>query len=240
MKITKIALLLSFVLVVALAFSSCGDTKGTEGLEFYPLPDGTYGVMVGNDLYMDKIVIPAKYNGKPVTQILPSAFENAVNLTEIVIPNSITSISDYAFSQCKSLTSVVIGDSVTYIGNFAFRDCSSLTSVVIPDSVTSIGKDAFSGCSSLTSITIPDSVTSIGDNAFCDCSSLTSITISDSVTSIGSYAFHGCSGLTNVEFKDPNGWYRDSYSISSSDLDNASTAAQYLRSTYKSYTWTKE
>ena len=60
MKIAKIALLLSFVLVVALAFSSCGDNKGTEGLDFYPLPDGTYGVIAGNALYMDKIVIPLK------------------------------------------------------------------------------------------------------------------------------------------------------------------------------------
>ena len=250
MKITKIALLLSFVLVVALAFSSCasqGDLdalkdridaleqenealkaeienlKGNgsddvyaNALDFSPLPDGTYGVKAGNTLYMDKVVIPAEYNGKPVTQILPNAFEKATNLTEIVIPNSITSIDRRAFFNCDSLTSVVIPDSVTSIGDDAFHNCKSLTSVVIGNSVTSIYGGAFYNCYSLTSVVIPDSVTSIYGGAF-----------------------EGCSSLTSVEFKDPNGWYYSSYSISSSNLANTSTAAQYLRSTYSSFIWTK-
>ena len=60
-----------------------------EALDFYPLPDGTYGVKAGNTLYMEKVVIPAEYNGKPVTQILPYAFLSATNLTDIVIPDSV-------------------------------------------------------------------------------------------------------------------------------------------------------
>ena len=50
MKTSKIALLLSIVMVFMLAFSSCGEGKGTEGLEFYPFPDGTYGVKAGQKI----------------------------------------------------------------------------------------------------------------------------------------------------------------------------------------------
>ena len=50
------------------------------------------------------------------------------------------------------ITDLVIPDGVTSIGNYAFRNCSGLTSVTIPNSVTSIGIYAFYGCSSLTSV----------------------------------------------------------------------------------------
>ena len=64
------------------------------------------------------------------------------------------------------ITNLAIPNGVTSIGNDAFWDCSGLTSVTIPNSVTSIGDYAFNLCSGLTSVTIPNSVTSIGDDAF--------------------------------------------------------------------------
>ena len=123
---------------------------------------------------------------------------NGTLVTDLVIPNSVTSIENYTFSKCSSLTSVVIPNSVTSIGVWAFYGCSSLTSVTIPNSVTSIGNYAFSGCTSLTSVTIPNSVTSIGYRAFSGCTGLTFVTIGNSVTSIGEYAFANCRGLTSV------------------------------------------
>ena len=123
---------------------------------------------------------------------------NGELVTNLVIPNSVTSIGNSVFSGCSGLTSVTIPNSVTSIGNSAFSGCSGLTSVTIPNSVTSIENSAFSGCSGLTSVTIPNSVTSIGDGAFSGCSNLTSVTIPNSVTSIGGNAFSSCSKLKTV------------------------------------------
>ncbi len=96
-------------------------------------------------------------------------------VTDLVIPNSVTSIDNYAFYGCSGLTSVTIGNSVTSIGNYAFYNCSGMTSLTIGNSVTTIGYGAFRGCSGMTSLTIGNSVTRVEDYAFFDCSGLTSV-----------------------------------------------------------------
>ena len=60
---------------------------------------------------------------------------NGVKVTDLVVPDSVTSIGNGAFYFCSGLTSVTIGDSVTSIGKNAFTNCTNLTSV------TFVGKD---------------------------------------------------------------------------------------------------
>ena len=97
----------------------------------------------------------------------------------------------------------------------------------------------------LTSVTIGNSVESIENYAFRDCTGLTSVTIGNSVKRIGSEAFYGCTGLTSVVFEDTEGWQVSQYSfgsytsLASADLANTSTAATYLKSTYRYYYWRK-
>ena len=102
-------------------------------------------------------------------------------------------IQQEEFTSWNELTEVVIPESVTSIGCFAFCSCNNLTSVNIPSSVTSIEDWAFRRCNSLTNINIPASVTNIENLVFKDCINLT-ITINNSKDKVvvGKDAFEGC------------------------------------------------
>ena len=84
--------------------------------------------------------------------------------------------ADNLYLNGEKVTDLVIPDGITSIGNYAFDSCGGLTSVEIPNSVTSIGKWAFYYCSGLTSVEIGNNVTSIGNYAFYNCNNLKSVT----------------------------------------------------------------
>ena len=114
-----------------------------------------------------------------------------------VIPESVKFIDRSAFYGCKQLTEINIPDSVTTIGDEAFAE-SGLTSIEIPNSVTRIGGSAFRGCGNLHNLKIPDSVKDIGFMAFLNCNKFTEIVIPNGVTSIDSFAFKSCTKLQKV------------------------------------------
>ena len=144
----------------------------------------------GND---SEITLPEDYNGENYA-IAERVFRNNNKITNVIIPNSVTSIGNYAFYKCSELTSVTIGNSVTSIGDYAFCNCSGLTSVTIPNLVTSIGDSAFSSCSALTSVTIGNSVKSIGNYAFSSCSKLRVVYNYSSLSITAASSNHGYVG----------------------------------------------
>ena len=72
--------------------------------------------------------LPTSCHGKNYA-IYKYAFDHCNKLTNVTIPNSVTSIEDNAFSGCSKLKSIVIGSGVTFIGNDAFWNCSKLTNI---------------------------------------------------------------------------------------------------------------
>ena len=86
-----------------------------------------------------------------------------LNISTIIIGNSVQKIPAYFAFHLPKLTNVIIGNSVITIGDKAFDICSSLTNVSIPNSVTTIGSCVFANCRKLNEvysyITDPTSIT---------------------------------------------------------------------------------
>lgn len=138
-----------------------------------------------------EVIIPSSviYNDVTykVTGIAKGAFRECVNLTSVVLPETLVSIGVEAFYGCTALSKIKIPNSVTVFGDGVFSGCTSLTSVNIPNSMTTISSSAFSS-SGLKEIVIPQNITSIGNNAFW-ATKLKSVEIPNSVTEIGQSAF---------------------------------------------------
>ena len=115
------------------------------GLE---LEDGEYivGEYYGNDSH---VVVPAYYNGIPVTQMYAYAYMNysvAFNsrgFVSVELPDTISQLPDYAFYGCQNLEEIEIPSSITEIKSEAFGYCHRLTRIVIPSTVTTMGSNVF-------------------------------------------------------------------------------------------------
>lgn len=149
---------------------SSGGATPDNYFTFTLLEDDTYSIKAKSVANMPtEVVLPATYNGKPVTVIEEQAFcsinmtnytVTGANFKTITIPSSITTIGMAAFYQCKNLSTVIFseGSQLTTIDDNAFEG-TNITYFVIPNGVTFIGNYAFGGCSNLRGIFIPSSVT---------------------------------------------------------------------------------
>ena len=181
--------------------TSIGDYafQGCSGLTSVTIPDSVTSIgynAFGNCLKLENIYI---------TDIAAWCYISGIN-------NLMGSSSSKKklYLDNELLTNLVIPDSITSIGGWAFEFCISLTSITIPNNVTSIGDGAFSYCSGLTSVTIGRGVTSIGSSAFSSCLKLvevinnSSLRITKGSSSNGEVAYHalnvkkgGSSGIVN-------------------------------------------
>lgn len=146
------------------------DSESAENSDFKYEFDSELNGMVITEYVgtATEVTIPDTLDGKPVVMIDVGAFAG-LDITGVVIPDSVITLDDRVFDYCTQLESVTIGNGLNEIGVCTFHNCMSLTSITIPDSVTKIGDYAFDYCSILTNITIPDSVSEIGYDAFVHC-----------------------------------------------------------------------
>jgi hypothetical protein len=149
--------------------------------------------------------IPANAFGRPTG--------GCPKITEVDIPEGVTSIGDGAFQYCEGLQRLTIPSSVTSLGTRVIENCYQLTNIIVNDGNEYYSSDGgvlfdknktrlieYPSCSG--DYTIPDSVTDIGPSAFFELDATATITVPASVTDIGTRAFYKSGGAgqqqTNV------------------------------------------
>ena len=196
-----------------------GGPFGESGLKRVTFEAGTTEVV--NNLFDNAKNLEEVQLLDTMTRIGFSAFQDCAGLHEIDIPNSVTEIASSAFDGCTSLTSIVIPDSVVNIGASAFEGCTNLTSIVLSNAITEIPNDMFSNCGALTDVTLPEKLERIGARSFENCASLAAISPPETVSYIDSDAFAG-SGLTEIEIP------AACYHIGSSAFENCAALASVV------------
>ena len=142
-------------------------------------------------------------------------------LTNLVLPNTITSLGTGIFKSCPELLSVNVPTGINYvpsqycqsspklhtvqmhdgirtINSDAFNGCSALTNIELNDQITTIGNNAFSG-SNITGIVLPQGLKTWGNNTFYNCTSLKSVLLPATITTIPQGTFYGCKALEQID-----------------------------------------
>lgn len=151
--------------------------------------------ILGKSVVRQELIIPAQYNGKPVTTVDYTVFQKAIN---VYVPNSVTEILNIenakGYTNLKNI--IVDANNANYAdidGVLFNKDKTTLlcyprgrtaTEYVIPDGTVTIGTSAFEDRKEyLQKVVLPDSVITIMNNAFDTCSA-TWINIPKNVSTI--------------------------------------------------------
>lgn len=116
--------------------------------------------------------LPSTYSGSytipdGIPTVCASSFTHTTGLTELIMPNSVTSLGGGAIGYCTNLTSVTLSNALTEIPSFAFMRCTALPTITLPAGIDNIGPGAFNNCTAMDSIVVKSNTPpSVGMSAF--------------------------------------------------------------------------
>lgn len=153
------------------------------------------------------------------------AFSGCTNLTDVSLPDSLTSIGTYTFCYCPNLTKLELPDSISYIGSSALSctplvtlssqtlsTLASLGSSFYPYSYPDFSMRVFASedgtrqymlvsyIGDASDVTVPSIISSIGNSAFQDNTRITRISLPEGVSSIASGSASYNSSISAMEY----------------------------------------
>ena len=221
-SISKVTFPSSLTKICESAFWFC------QNLTFLYFSDGLTTVE-NNAFYgcwnLEKVIVPSlsawcsvnfgNYDSNPLYHANHLYLDENTEITELDIPQGVTTIGSHAFLKCTEVSSVTIPSSVIYIGENAFSECNNLEKVIVSD-ISAWCSISFGNIDSnplnrahhlfsdenteITELNIPSGITTIKAYAFSNLTGLTSIVIPNSITTVGDYAFTGCHNASFESF----------------------------------------
>lgn len=187
-----------------------GVTVSDKNMFAYSENDDGTVIITGGNIVTPKLEIPAELEGKKVSAIGMNAFTGNNVITDLVIPEGVTTLNWYSFNTCRNLETVTLPDSLEFIDSWAFERCSKLKTINVPANVTRINGGAFAQNSSMTSITCdPANKNYVSVNGVLFTKDMKELvaypggiqggyTVPATVNHIGDAAFYGALGLDSV------------------------------------------
>lgn len=112
--------------------------------------------------HLQRLCIP-----EGVTALQPYVCSGLHRAKEIVLPDTVAgAIPNYAFEHCYAISEINLPEGITSIGQYAFSHCYNLRKCELPEGVTAINESAFTSCFGFLDFVIPSTVTTIGKCAF--------------------------------------------------------------------------
>lgn len=191
------------------AFTECGFSTLNYNAEDCSFRDYGQDYDVGN-LHFPTTISQVTIGDN--VKSIPYGFVARTAITDITIPDSVTSIGGDAFLSCSNLSNVIFGEtsSLERVGYNAFADTKWYNNQ--PDGIVYVGKVLYhyKGAMPIDAhIEIGNDIVSITDFAFTtdQDENLTSIKIGSGVKNIGESIFCGCDGLESIIVADENTTY---------------------------------
>ena len=195
------------------------DLPASEGLAFTLNEGGGSYSFSGIGACTDTtVVVPAQYDGLPVTATAVQALKNCKTVEFVVLPEGIRSIGNYLFDGCTALRGAVIPQSAYDVGEALFLGCTSFEGNVYKG-VRYAGnnenpyKVLVSAVSSdIAELQIHESAEYIQSLAFSDCNDLTEVRIPQGMSEIAQKAFYYCKKLEKVYWDADYCWQDNAFS----------------------------
>ena len=178
---------------------------------------GTAVKIIGNNAFSGCTVLADITLGTSLQSIGNEAFMSvgslATSWNSLIFPESLTSIGIKAFYG-SGLTDITIPNKVSTLGESCFAENKKLQTVFVGSECQILPKNIFSGCSSLKQVHLSAGLLTIDDAVFANCTAMESISIPGTVAQVGNLQwlkykmdsselpFYNCTSLKRVRFED--------------------------------------